>query len=131
MSDDDRRIRELLVEAHGRLDPQPPPFRRLWDAAGVAAPPRRRAALAASVLAAGAAAAVLLLLVARGPAPERTEEIARVADSPGPLGSWRGPLDFLLRTPGAEFLESAPVLGAPGPALPAVSDVPSTEEVRP
>ncbi len=58
------------------------------------------------IVAAATAAVVLAFFLRTGTGDDET---LRLAVS---LSRWQAPTDFLLRTPGAEFLESPPRLGA-------------------
>ena len=103
--DDDRKFLELFQSAHG--EDRPPAFAP--PSAGTRDRPR-------SPLRWGAAALLLAstLLVARllwSPGPQRPAPSA-----PGALqlAQWRGPLDFLLRTPGSDLLQRAPAFDTKG-----------------
>jgi len=103
------RLRGLFRELHAD-DPPAPDYRSL--AAAPARPARPVARVVWAAAAAVAAGAVLLALSLRerpAPAPAPGEdEMLRLAAS---LSDWEAPTDFLLSTPGAEFLQSAPRLG--------------------
>jgi hypothetical protein len=115
------RLRRLFRELH-EDDPPAPEYRSLAAGDGsshVARPrPGRRVVARAAWAAAAAAAAgaVILALSLRGrPAPAPGEdEMLRLAAS---LRNWEAPTDFLLTTPGAEFLQSAPRLGTKAETL--------------
>jgi len=101
------RLRGLFRELH-EDDPPAPDYRSL--AAAPARPARRVArAVWAAAAAVAAGAVVLALSLRQRPAPAPAEdEMLRLAAS---LSDWEAPTDFLLSTPGAEFLQSAPRLG--------------------
>ena len=118
MTDERERLRRLFRDLHEADDPPAPHYRPLIraadDAAGI--PPVRTAPLPGALvaltraLALGVAAGVLLLAL-RGGGSRHTatdDEALRLATS---LGDWQAPTDFLLQTPAAEFLRSAPRLG--------------------
>ena len=109
--DDDQDLRRRFLAMREEDARDAPDFEGLWR--GVQARRRRRprpvlfwwtAAAAACVL-----VFVLVLVLVRHVQP---------SPSPGPmlpggsLGTWRGPTDFLLRTPAVEVLTTVPVLGA-------------------
>jgi hypothetical protein len=103
------RLRGLFRELHAD-DPPAPDYRSL--AAAPARPVRARRAArvvwaAAAAVAAGAVVLALSLRERPAPAPAE-DEMLRLAAS---LSDWEAPTDFLLSTPGAEFLQSAPRLG--------------------
>jgi hypothetical protein len=110
------RLRRLFHEMHAA--DMPAPAYESPDAATAApaasastARPVRSPAIARAAwglaAAAAAGAVVLALRTAPGTTPAEDETI-RLAAS---LTSWEAPTDFLLTTPGAEFLHSAPRLG--------------------
>jgi hypothetical protein len=84
----DHELRRRIAEAH--RDDAPPPFAEL-------AHRRRRPRLALALVPLGAALAAMLALILLRPTP------------PPPLPfDGRGPLDFLLHTPGEELLRETP-----------------------
>ncbi|HKB08362.1 MAG TPA: hypothetical protein VKF61_08805, partial [Candidatus Polarisedimenticolia bacterium] len=102
-------------DLHEADDPVAPHYRALIRAAdGNTVPPVRTAPLPVPLVTltralALAFAAGVLLLALRGPRPTPSDdEAVRLATS---LGDWQAPTDFLLQTPAAEFLTSAPRLG--------------------
>jgi hypothetical protein len=107
------RLRGLFRELHAD-DPPAPDYRSLAAAPARPVRARRVARVAWAAAAAVAAGAILLALSLRqrpapAPAPAPAEdEMLRLAAS---LSDWEAPTDFLLSTPGAEFLQSAPRLG--------------------
>ena len=112
MSERDR-LRRAFRELHEADDPQAPDYRAL-----TAAPARRvrpRAVAGAAWAMAVAAAAAVVILVLRAPTPPGEDETLRLAAS---MTGWEAPTDFLLLTPGAEFLQSAPLLGTGTETLP-------------
>jgi len=103
------RLRDLFRELHAD-DPPAPDYRSLSAAPARPVRARRAARVAWAAAAAVAAGAVLLALSLRQrptPAPAE-DEMLRLAAS---VSDWEAPTDFLLSTPGAEFLQSAPRLG--------------------
>ena len=96
----DEELRRRIAEAH--RDDAPPPF-----AALVARKRRRRWRLALAPIAL-AAAALLALLLVRPPRPRPQPP------SPSLYVDSRGPLDFLLQTPGGELLRDTPHLHTEG-----------------
>jgi len=129
---DDQRLRELFREIHEEINPPAPPYAsvirpgRSARPARIAPPTRVGAALARAfglVVVAGA-----LFLVMRGTAvrPPGDVEAMRLASE---LSSWEAPTDFLLQTPGLEFLQSPPRFGAGREELPGDLSKPIQEEV--
>src|SRR5262249_5262515 len=84
----DQELRRRIAEAH--RDDAPPPFADLVRR-------RRRPRFALALVPLGAAVAAMLALVLLRPAPP----------APPPFDG-RGPLDFLLHTPGEELLRETP-----------------------
>jgi hypothetical protein len=110
---DHERLRGVFRELHAD-DPPAPDYRSL-AAGGDSSPvpcarPGRRVVgrVAWAVAAAAVAGAVVLALSLRERRAPGDDEMQRLAAS---LSGWEAPTDFLLRTPGAEFLQSAPRLG--------------------
>ncbi len=99
--DQEKRLRALLEEAH-RAD-RAPAFRRMWEAA--CAVDRRRRPLWVAV---PALAAVALLLVLT----TRPQVVPTPSSQQIPSLEWKGPLDFLLQTPGSELLNTVPTFNA-------------------
>jgi|GEM_PF-6274144 len=107
----DREIRALLRQAHD-ADARVPPFARMWSAAHESRPrPAGWWPVAAGALVAGALAALLALIWHLGPfrtpaiGPPTREPVRAVLALLDPT-----PLDFLLRTPGYDFIETSPRL---------------------
>jgi hypothetical protein len=99
--DDDPDLRRAFAALRADDAGRVPPFR----AAAAAGPVRPRPApWLGGLLAAGALVGAVLLTVRPGPAP--------VPSPPWPAEHWTAPTDFLLRTPGAEILETVPRIGA-------------------
>jgi hypothetical protein len=92
MIGDDDELRRRIADAHG--DDAPPPFAAM--AARARPRWRRRLSLALAPVALAIAAALVLLL-GHPPAPPRSLHVDA-----------RGPLDFLLQTPGGELLHDTP-----------------------
>jgi hypothetical protein len=117
VTEEREHLKKFFGDLHEADDPPAPPYRSLIRAtdsqAGI--PPVRTAPLPGALVALtrGLALAVTvgaLLLALRGgsrPTPG-DDEALRLATS---LGEWQAPTDFLLQTPAAEFLRSAPRLG--------------------
>lgn len=132
---EERALRALLTEAH-RSDPPAPSFRRLWTRAQGSVS-TGRSTLGRRLATVGAVAVVLLALgwvwglVGRDASPTRPSALDPMALDPMALdptaptpawtsaeagldstasawAGWRGPLDFLLDTPGRSYLESVP-----------------------
>ena len=101
------RLRRLFRELH-EDDPRPPEYRSLAASPSRQGRPRVVARAAWGIAAAVAAGAVLLALSLRERRAPGQDEMLRLAAS---LNSWEAPTDFLLSTPGAEFLQSSPRLG--------------------
>ena len=119
---DRKRLQEFFRQAHA--DDRPPSFAAVVESRR---PVRRGplwqpvAALAAVLLVAIAVAWLMPRLTGPGAAPLSEEEQLALASE---LSGWRGPLDFLLETPGREVLIGAPsfeldTLTIPLPAMPA------------
>jgi hypothetical protein len=116
------RLRALFRELHDE-DLPAPGYSSLTAAgapaasASTARPVRTFARAAWALAAATAAVAVLLALrggsvlhpTESGRTPSSEDETLRLAAS---LTAWEAPTDFLLSTPGSEFLQSAPRLGS-------------------
>lgn len=99
------RLRGIFHEMH-QADPVAPEYRSL--AARPSRPARPPIVARAAWAAAAVVAAGVLILAVRAPNPPDEDATLRLAAS---LGAWEAPTDFLLVTPGAGFLESAPRLG--------------------
>jgi hypothetical protein len=122
VTDDRERLRKFFGDLHEADDPPAPQYRTLVGAVdggagmrGRTAPPVRTAPLPGALVAltralALAVVAGALLLALRGGSRQAAtdDEALRLATS---LGEWQAPTDFLLQTPSAEFLRSAPRLG--------------------
>ena len=140
--DDERQrqlVREALADEHRARARRAPPFERLWAQAAATAEgartagrrrPRIRLAVAAALAAlVGAVAVGLWLDVRRGSQQDRALRLAAA------VGEWRAPLDFLLDTPGREWLESTPSWdprAATGPRWGALPDpLPPSDSANP
>lgn len=107
----ERELRSFFAEVHRRPAPT---FRRLWRAARET--PRRspRLPIPRFAIAGGLLAGTLLVVIAwtifKMPEPEKPAIAGSVVELSAieTLTEWQGPLDFLLRTPGRELLETAP-----------------------
>ncbi len=99
--DQETRLRALLDEAH-RAD-RAPAFRRMWEAARAGDRTRRPLWVAFPAL----AAVVLLLVWTTRPQVGPTRGSQQIASL-----EWKGPLDFLLQTPGSELLNTVPTFNA-------------------
>ena len=122
---DDRRLRALFRDLHEESDPPAPPYAAVARAGRGARRARSGATLAR--LFAMALIAGVLLLVVRGlttRAPGDDEAI-RLASQ---MTRWEAPTDFLLETPGVEYLQTPPTFGAGAEALPGDSTDPTQEE---
>ena len=86
--------------------------------------PRRRTFLLATAAALVVLVAIAAALLRRSPASPRFAETVAISD-------WRSPTDFLLQTPGAELLDSLPVLSSPVPDYADASDGPRTPAGEP
>jgi hypothetical protein len=109
--------RQLLesVLAEGRRDAgrNTPPFEEVWSRAVAASTsprarrlrqPRLRLALAAAAVAVLVAASTIALWVDS----RRSRQLERAMTAVTAVGEWRAPLDFLLETPGREWLGAPP-----------------------
>lgn len=115
--DHERELRSFFEAVHRQQ--APPPFRSLWRERR----PRRsgRRALIPRLAVAGTLAAVMIWALLRtpgGPEEPATGDAALEVVAAGTLTGWRGPLDFLLRTPGRELLESTPAFSVELPPMP-------------
>jgi hypothetical protein len=102
---DDVRLRAFFRELHEG------PGTAVPDFASLARPvaPRRDGALIGRALALALAAGAVLLMVRAWPGRSPADDEAlRLASA---LGRWEAPTDFLLKTPGVEFLRSSPRFG--------------------
>jgi hypothetical protein len=93
--DQERRLRALLDEAH--REDRAPGFRRMWEAARAVHQRRRQLWMAVPLL------LVLTIRPQVAPTP---------ASQQIPSLEWKGPLDFLLQTPGSELLNTVPTFNA-------------------
>lgn len=103
-------LRGLLAEGHRSTRRRTPAFAALWSraVAEMRSPPearRRGLALAAAAAALLALATTVTLWRAR---PQDPVEVERAMQIAATVSEWRAPLDFLLETPGREWLESTP-----------------------
>ncbi len=104
-------LKRALAEAHRSTRRRTPAFGVLWSRAVAArkrprrAPGSRRLALGAAAAAALVLAATLALWTADRQSRSELEGAMTIAAA---LGEWKAPLDFLLETPGKEWLEAAP-----------------------
>lgn len=109
--DEERAQREILAEffRQTHAGDRPPPFAGVVAARPVRRPALRRpaVAVAAVLLVAIAGAWLMPRLAGPGAAGLSEEEQLALAHE---LSSWRGPLDFLLETPGKDILFAAPSL---------------------
>lgn len=110
MDSHDERIRHLFREAREQDEREAPSFARTWNAARSRHVPERETPwmLAWNVATAlfiviGVAATLLMR-----PATRHDDSSPPVATS---ISSWQSPTDFLLSTPGSQFLQSLPSLG--------------------
>lgn len=118
---EERRERELLkgvlTEAHRATRRRTPAFGRVWARAAAARRPPTRYRAGRGLAAAAVALALTVtaaLWTVRG---HRGSELDRALTIAAALDDWQAPLDFLLATPGREWLE-APAewpLAAPEP----------------
>ena len=124
---DDRRLRAFFRDLHEAIDPPVPPYASLARP-GRSAPPARFGATLARALTLALIAGALLLVV-RGPATRAPDgdEAIRLASQ---LSHWWAPTDFLLETPGIEYLQSPPTFGAGTEALPGDPTDSTQEEIR-
>lgn len=103
-------LREILAEGHRSTHRRPPAFATLWSrAAAEARAPRtaRRRGFAVAAVAAAmlAIATTIVLWPTNRQSPSEIERAMLIAAS---VSEWRAPLDFLLETPGQEWLDSTP-----------------------
>ena len=110
--DKDRRLENLFEELRRAEEASAPSFRQTLERKRARRTPSSRSAVLA--LAASMALFALAAAVAfhsrRPLAPPRPQTHAA-------LGKWKSPTDSLLRTPGAELLDSIPSLGQPMPSF--------------
>lgn len=118
----DRQDRELLrsvfAEGHRETSEKTPAFAPMWQEAERTRADRRRPRRRYSIAALAAAAASLMiaagLIGIRGlnePETTAAELDAQMSQMAASLSEWRAPLDFLLQTPGSEWLQTTPRLG--------------------
>lgn len=124
---DDRRLRDFFRDLHEEIDPPVPPYASVARS-GRSARPARFGASLARALSLALIAGVLLLAVHRlaTRAPGGDEAIHLASQ----LSHWESPTDFLLETPGIEYLQSAPTFGAGTEALPGDPTDSTQEEAR-
>ena len=121
-SERDRFLKSFFKDSH--RDDDPLPFGEMWTAAkrrveaGQAREHRRAWSSRWAFLGAGAVALLLLIPLVRAPAERRQVVDKSLSDTVfvEQVAVWRGPLDFLLETPGRELLGSVPDLDGVVPA---------------
>ena len=104
---DDRRLRGFFRDLHEEMDREIPPYATLIRPARSPRSARLRVALAGAFVTVVVAGALLLVMhgrSARGP----DDGAMRLASQ---LDHWEAPTDFLLQTPGLEYLQSPPRFG--------------------
>ncbi len=116
MTDSERELRRLFEELRRADEISAPSFKNILDRARAGGErthsvPFLRALPFALVLAVIAVSWIVLRGPRRGPAPAVPEEPPRAVA----LADWKSPTDFLLKTPGAELLNSTPALTEPLP----------------
>ncbi len=124
---DDRRLCAFFRDLHEKIDLPVPPYASVAHP-GRSARPARFSATLARVLILALVAGVLLLVV-RGHATRAPggDEATRLASQ---LSHWKAPTDFLLETPGIEYLQSPPTFGVGTEALPGDPNDSTQEEAR-
>jgi hypothetical protein len=116
--DDEKQIQEWFQEQRREDEQSAPPFDKTWRAALVRRRVRRssfifgKPALAAAAVFLGAAA----LLLWSGRVRNNQHHFDAAADQVDAIAlaritQWRSPTNFLLRTPGHEFLTNVPEIG--------------------
>ena len=104
--DEETRIKGLFERLHEQ--DRPPAFAELWPRAERYRPPLRLLPVAALLVLAVLAG---WLFVARWQQPEVELTAAQAQALADSLSAWEGPLDFLLETPGSEYLATVPAFG--------------------
>ena len=124
---DDRRLCAFFRDLHENIDMPVPPY-ALVARPGRGARSARFGATLARALTLALVAGVLLLVV-RGHARRAPggDEATLLASQ---LSHWKAPTDFLLETPGIEYLQSPPTFGAGTEALPGDPDDSTKKEAR-
>lgn len=110
---DERRVRRLFASARRKDEASAPSFREVLRRDRSA-----ERAVRTPLVARLAALAILLSLVGVLAVRQRVAVTGDDASSAGELfssGSWSGPTDFLLVTPGRDLLLSVPRIAAPKP----------------
>ena len=103
---EDRDLARLFEELRRSDESSAPPFNSVLERRGVGRrKPARVARLRFAALAALLVAAVLAAVLMRRPAGETAGR-----EPPMTLAQWKSPTDWLLRTPGSEFLNELPTL---------------------
>ena len=115
MSESERErqlLQEALSEAHRSTGERTPPFELLWSRAAARAEEPRRARSTARrarfAFAVAAALALTMALVLWTGGRRGAGDFDRAMTVAAEVGAWRAPLDFLLDTPGREWLEAPP-----------------------
>ncbi len=107
---DREAVKEALSEAHRATRRQPPEFATLWSRAAGQMRSRRSARttrLAGAAAALALAAGIGLWTAERHSRAELEDAMATAAA----ISEWRAPLDYLLDTPGRQWLETTPSWG--------------------
>ena len=126
MTDPDRRRLSAFFRAwHEENDPPSPPYGAVARPDRPPRPAPRRAAFATMLAVVLAAALVVPLLRGRLTRAPDDDEALRFASD---LGRWEAPTDFLLATPGSEWLQSSPRFGVGPETLPGDRPILNSEE---
>ena len=115
---DGRKLRTFFREIHERFDPPAPPFAGLIRSASEGRRPRPwRVGVAIAAAASFLVGAVSIALIMHGgfrSVPGDDDLLSLAAE----LSHWEAPTDFLLHTPGIEYLHASPSFGTSTEALP-------------
>ncbi len=121
MPDSDREremLREVLAEGHRASGRRTPPFAALWARATAEAGSPHRARRPVLAVAAVAAVLVLAATITLWNVQRQSQgELERAMTIATAVGEWQAPLDFLLETPGREWLETPRWSPRPGTEL--------------
>ncbi len=102
-------VRDALTEAHRPIRRRAPEFALLWSRAADQQRSRKRARKTRLAVAAAGAALLLAMTIGLRTADRQgRRELERAMAMAATLEEWQAPLDFLLETPGQEWLETKP-----------------------
>ena len=123
--DPDRELARLFREVRRADEASAPGFRQILARGHT----RRGSARRPRLLAAAAVALIAIVLI--GVRLSRRPPVAEGPERAIALGDWRAATDVLLRTPGAELFESAPVLPGPVPDYSSIAGVSKRRDPEP